>query len=122
MYDKPLRYFFSTAIVKPRSEKYVLDLTQDGKRHHVLQLDATSWDQDKANEQKAFFDQNTGLLSIEANWQRTVAGQPFMSSAIAKLFGLGAIKYAMRDAWGMGIEYEGGRPGWLDSMNGLPGK
>merc|ERR1712122_149997 len=21
----------------------------------------------------------------------------------------------------MGVEYEGGRPGWLDSMNGLPG-
>jgi hypothetical protein len=34
---------------------------------------------------------------------------------------LGSIKFAMRDAWGMGIEYEGGRPGWLDSMNGLPG-
>merc|ERR1711935_860720 len=27
----------------------------------------------------------------------------------------------MRDAWGMGVEYEGGRPGWMDSMNGLPG-
>ena len=122
MYDKPLRYFFSTATVKPRSEKYVLDLTEDGKSHHVLQLDATYWDEDKAAEQQAFLDQNTGLIGIEANWQRTNDGQAFMSSAIAKLFGLGAIKYAMRDAWGMGIEYEGGRPGWLDSMNGLPGK
>merc|ERR1711935_1281097 len=27
----------------------------------------------------------------------------------------------MHDAWGMGVEYEGGRPGWMDSMNGLPG-
>ena len=44
-----------------------------------------------------------------------------MSSPIAKLFLLGSIKFAMRDAWGMGVEYEGGRPGWLDSMNGLPG-
>lgn len=122
MYDKPLRYFFSTATVKPRSEKYVLDLTQDGKGYHVLQLDATYYNEDKAAEQKAFFDQNTGLLGIEANWQRTSAGEAFKVSAIAKLFGLGAIKYAMRDAWGMGIEYEGGRPGWLDSMNGLPGE
>ena len=121
MYDKPLRYFFSTATVKPRSEKYVLDLTVDGKGHHVLQLDSTYFDTEKAAEQKAFFDQNTGLLSVEANWQRTNAGLPFMSSAIAKLFHLGAIKYAMRDAWGMGIEYEGDKPGWLDSMNGLPG-
>jgi hypothetical protein len=35
MYDKELRYFFSTATVRPRSEKYVLDLTVDGKSHHV---------------------------------------------------------------------------------------
>jgi hypothetical protein len=121
MYDTSLRYFFSTATVKPRSEKYVLTLTYDASAHHVLQLDSTYWDQDKAAEQSAFVDQNTGLMSIEANWQRTKDGEPFMSSAIAKLFHLGAIKYAMRDAWGMGIEYEGGRPGWLDSMNGLPG-
>ena len=122
MYDKPLRYFFSTATVKPRSKKYVLTLTYDGKGHHVQQLDATYYDEQKADEQEAFRDQNTGLLdSIEASWQRTLEGKPFMSSAIAKLFLLGSIKFAMRDAWGCGIEYEGGRPGWLDSMNGLPG-
>jgi hypothetical protein len=121
MYDKPLRYFFSTATVQPRSEKYVLTLTYDASSYHVLQLDSTYFDGHKADEQKAFVNQNTGLMSIEANWQRTVAGEPFMSSAIAKLFHLGAIKFAMRDAWGMGVEYEGGRPGWLDSMNGLPG-
>lgn len=102
MYDTPLRYFFSTATVKPRSQKYVLDLTVDGKSHHVLQLDSTVFDMEKAAEQQAFFDQNTGLMSIEANWQRTNAGEPFMSSGIAKLLHLGAIKYAMRDAWGMG--------------------
>jgi hypothetical protein len=102
MFDKPLRYFFSTATVKPRSQKYVLDLTVDGKGHHVLQLDSTFFDQEKAAEQQAFVDQNTGLLSIEANWQRTNDGAPFMSSGVAKLFHLGAIKFAMRDAWGMG--------------------
>lgn len=122
MYEKPLRYFFSTATVKPRSKKYVLTLTYDGTSHHVLQLDATYFDEHKVEEQEAFRSQNTGLLGIEANWQRTLDGQPFVTSAIAKLFLLGSIKFAMRDAWGMGIEYEGGRPGWLDSMNGLPGK
>ena len=122
MYDRPLRYFFSTATVKPRSQKYVLTLTYNGTGHHVQQLDATYYDDEKAAEQEAYRNQNTGLLSIEANWQRTNDGQPFMSSAIAKLFLLGSIKFATRDAWGMGIEYEGGRPGWLDSMNGLPGK
>lgn len=122
MYDTSLRYFFSTATVKPRSMKYVLTLTFDGKGHHVQQLDATYFDGDKAKEQEAFRDQNTGLIGIDANWQRTPEEGAFKSSAIAKLFLLGSIKFAMRDAYGMGIEYEGGRPGWLDSMNGLPGK
>lgn len=121
MFDKPLRYFFSTASVKPRSEKYVLDMTVDGKGYHVLQLDATYFDQEKVDEQRSFVDRSTGHLGIEANWQRTEVGEPFMSSGIAKLLHLGAIKYAMRDAWGMGVEYEGDKPGWLDSMNGLPG-
>lgn len=116
MYDKELRYFFSTATVKPRSEKYVLTLTFDGKSKHVLQLDSTYYDTDKANEQQAFVDQSTGLLGIEAYWQRTATGRPFMSSPIAKLFLLGSIKFAMRDAYGMGVEYEGGRPGWNDAM------
>lgn len=122
MYDNELQYFFSTATVQPRSEKYVLDYTFDGTDKHVIQLGSTFFDADKAAEQEAFRDQNTGLLGIDANWQRVESsGKAFTSTPIAKLFLLGSIKFAMRDAWGMGVEYEGGRPGWLDSMNGLPG-
>jgi len=121
MYDNELRYFFSTATVRPRSEKYVIDYTFDGTSKHVIQLDSTYFDEGKASEQEAFRDQNTGLLGIDASWQRDKEGTPFTSSPIAKLFLLSTVKFAMRDAWGMGIEYEGGRPGWLDSMNGLPG-
>jgi hypothetical protein len=122
MFNNELRYFFSTATVRPRSEKYVLDYTFDGTSKHVIQLDSTYFDPEKVAEQEAFRDQNTGLIGIDASWQRDMKGKPFTSSPIAKLFLLGSIKFAMRDAWGMGIEYEGGRPGWLDSMNGLPGK
>ncbi|KAI2505668.1 hypothetical protein MHU86_8726 [Fragilaria crotonensis] len=121
MYDTKLRYFFSTATVKPRSEKYVLTYAFDGLSKHVLQLDSTTFDLEKVAEQKAFVDQSTGLLGIDANWQRVVGGQAFESPPIVKLFLLGAIKFAMRDAYGMGVEYEGGRPGWNDAMNGLPG-
>jgi len=121
MYDNELRFFFSTATVRPRSEKYVLDYTFDGKSQHVLQLDATYYDMSKVKEQEKFRSGKTGLLGIEANWQRTSKGVTFMSTPIAKLLLLGSIKFATRDAWGMGVEYEGGRPGWLDSMNGLPG-
>merc|ERR1712238_265784 len=121
MYDQELRYFFSTATVQPRAKKYVLDYTFDGTRKHVMQLDSTYFDNDKAKEQEDFRSTKTGLIGIEASWPRTKEGVTFMSSPIAKLFLLGSIKFAMRDAWGMGVEYEGGRPGWLDSMNGLPG-
>jgi len=121
MYDQQLDYFFSPATVKPRSEKYVLTMTFDGKSNHVLQLDSTFWDESKVDEQKEFLDSKTGLLSNDANWQRTPEGVAFTSTPIAKLFLLGAIKYATRDAYGMGVEYEGGRPGWDDAMNGLPG-
>lgn len=121
MYDNQLRYFFSTATVQPRSKKYVLDYTFDGTTKHVIQLGSTFFDEEKVKEQEAFRDQNTGLLGIDASWQRDGNGKAFTSTPIAKLFLLGSIKFAMRDAWGMGVEYEGGRPGWLDSMNGLPG-
>jgi hypothetical protein len=122
MYDTELRYFFSTATVKPRKEKYVLTLTFDGKGKHVLQLDSTTYDLDKEAEQEKFRSETSGILSFDAYWQRTPnGGEAFQSSAIAKLFLLGSIKFATRDAYGMGIEYEGGRPGWNDAMNGLPG-
>jgi len=127
MYDTNLQYFFSTATVKPRSEKYVVDYTFDGQSRHVLQLDATRFNEDKVKEQDAFRNATTGLIANEANWQRTapggqaIKGRAFKSSAVTKLFLLGAIKYATRDAYGMGIEYEGGRPGWNDAMNGLAG-
>eukprot|EP00980_Cylindrotheca_fusiformis_P015436 scaffold4343_cov144-Cylindrotheca_fusiformis.AAC.14 len=121
MYDNELRYFFSTATVQPRSKKYVLDYTFDGKSKHVIQLGSTYFDPEKVKEQEAFRDQSTGLIGIDASWQRDNKGKAFKSTPIAKLFLLGSVKFAMRDAWGMGIEYEGGRPGWLDSMNGLPG-
>ncbi|KAL7535578.1 hypothetical protein ACHAXR_006579, partial [Thalassiosira sp. AJA248-18] len=126
MYDTELPYFFSTASVKPRSKKYVVDYTFDGKSKHILQLDSTEFDEDKVKEQASFRNQTTGLIANEANWQRTRpgksgVGRALKSPAISKLFLLGTIKYATRDAYGMGVEYEGGRPGWNDAMNGLAG-
>jgi len=123
MYDNKLRYFYSTATVKPRSRKYVLTPTYDYKSKHVQQLDATEWDDEKVQQKTKFFDPNTGLFDpLQADWQHQMSDQAeFYSSPIAKLFLLATTKYTMRDAYGMGIEYEGGRPGWNDAMNGLVG-
>ncbi|WP_300082491.1 hypothetical protein [Propioniciclava sp.] len=42
-------------------------------------------------------------------------------SVFAKLLGLAAIKAATLDPAGIGLEMEGGKPGWYDALNGLPG-
>ena len=104
MYVTDLRYFFPTASVKPRDQKYVVDYTFDGKSKHILQLDSTEFDLNKVKEQAAFRNQTTGLMLNEANWWRTAKkgmGPAFKSSAITNLFLLGTITF----------EYEGGRPG-----------
>lgn len=42
-------------------------------------------------------------------------------TVFAKLLGLAAIKTATLDPAGVGLEMEGGKPGWYDALNGLPG-
>ncbi|MDO4306653.1 MAG: hypothetical protein Q4C77_07445 [Eubacteriales bacterium] len=43
------------------------------------------------------------------------------STLAEKLFLLSVVKTAALDAYGMGTEMEGGKPGWYDALNGLPG-
>lgn len=43
-------------------------------------------------------------------------------SLLEKLVLLCTLKFAALDAWGMGLEMEGGKPGWYDALNGLPGR
>jgi hypothetical protein len=119
MYDQELPYFYSPAFVQPRSKKYVLSVSFEGKGHHVQQLDATVPDQEMLDVTSQYIDNSTNWYMIEANWTHDKAGVIFKSSPIAKLFLLATIKYATRDAFGMGVEYEGGRPGWNDAMVSL---
>jgi hypothetical protein len=107
-----LRYFFSAASVQPRCDKYVLSYTYDGQSKHVRQLNSTVHDPQKFALQMADRQKLTGWYGIDDNWQRDAQGQLFQSTPIAKLVLLATLKYATRDAYGMGIEYEAGKPGW----------
>ncbi len=49
------------------------------------------------------------------------AGKIVTSNLLEKLILISTIKFATLDAYGMGIEMEGGKPGWYDALNGLPG-
>jgi len=115
-------YFFSPTSVKPRREKYVLSTQFNGDGLHVRQLDAVREnDPEKVNHQRNYISNTTGWYSITAHWQHeATTGSIFKSSPIAKLFLLATLKFSTRDAYGMGIEYEAGHPGWNDANNGLP--
>ncbi|MDF2614552.1 MAG: hypothetical protein K0S71_2338 [Clostridia bacterium] len=97
--QKNYRYFNSPEYVLPRSEKYVLE---NGK---VRQYTCIKKKEDK------------GL----GDWLQTTGGEVYTINLMGKLISLAVIKFATLDPYGIGIEMEAGKPGWNDSMNGLPG-
>lgn len=121
MFNVTLPYFFSPASVQPRSRKYVENLSYDGMNKHIQQLDATIDDETKRDYMNKFISEKIGWYKIPAHWQHDDSGNVFESTIYAKLFLLATLKFATRDALGMGIEYEGGRPGWDEANNGLSG-
>jgi hypothetical protein len=56
------------------------------------------------------------------NWMRTQNGhgEIYQTVLYEKLIALAAIKFVSIDPEGMGIEMEANKPGWNDSLNGLP--
>ncbi len=97
--DDSYVYYSSQAFVNPRSEKVVL---ADEK---VRQYGAISERPSQSGSQ----------------WVVTNEGKPYTTNLFSKLFSLAAIKFSTLDPYGMGIEMEANKPGWNDSMNGLPG-
>lgn len=97
--DLGYKYFYSPVVVNPRSEKYVL---VDGK---VRQYEAIT----ELGHQNG------------SEWVKKPDGEFYTSSLYSKLFMLALIKFSTLDPYGMGVEMEANKPGWNDSMNGLPG-
>lgn len=99
----------SPAKCLPRVEKYVL------LNGVPAQLNFVAWDGEKQ-----------GLIGSRwnnmPNWQRQLDGQIFKVTMVSKILLLAAVKFTLFDAEGMGIEMEGGKPGWNDAMNGIPGR
>ena len=98
--DRSYRYYNAKVMVNPRQKRYVW--TEEGLRqYHALDEKAKG--------------------GVSGKWMCTADGQEARSTLAEKLLLLCAIKAATLDAAGMGIEMEGGRPGWYDALNGLPG-
>lgn len=90
------RYFQSGARVVPRREKYVL------RQGCLRQINAVV---------------KTGRPD---GWMTTADGTLFQTDLFTKLLTLALVKYTTLDSSGIGIEMEAGKPGWNDSLNGLP--
>jgi hypothetical protein len=117
-FEERLNYFFSPASVKPRGLKYVLLETKD-KKYHVRQLNSTSLDESKVHQLSRSSASNKDWDVYKTMWQHDEDGHMFKSTPMEKLFLLATLKFATRDPYGVGILYEGGKPGWNDANNGL---
>lgn len=98
------KYFDSPARVRSRKEKYTVI---DGR---LRQLDAVEFlhEKEKLNRERG----HNFLVDEE--------GALYTGSLFEKLLCLVCNKISALDPWGLGIEMEAGKPGWNDSLNGLP--
>ena len=101
LYEEEYTYFLSQININPRKKRY--EDTENGLRqYHAL------------NEESR---RNTEEKLVRAQFG---SGEVVHVTLMEKLLLLCATKLAALDAYGMGIEMEGGKPGWYDALNGLP--
>jgi hypothetical protein len=112
--DKLEELFFNTEFtffddkyrVKPRNQRYVL------RRNKVYQGESIEVDSKKAKQLKLRKD-NPNLLRSDKN-------KVYKTHLVEKLLVLILNKAASFDPDGLGLEMEADKPGWCDSVNGLP--
>lgn len=100
-FAKDYRFFNSPAEVKKREDKYVL-VGDDLRQYNALHM----------NKDKP-----------QSDWVRTLKDPDvvYETTLYSKLLTLGLVKTATLAPFGLGIEMEADKPGWNDSLNGLPG-
>lgn len=128
----PVPFYMSPSFVKTRADRYVLvdNPNKPGTNTVVVQM-AVCGAGDlsgcyPAGRQGAMehiwgSDDFVGDAVGGGVWQRTKDDDVFYTTTVGKLALLGILKAASLDPQGMGVDMEGGKPGWNDAMNGLPG-
>ena len=100
--DSSYTYFETKVTLLPRKKRYVK--TDKGIRQYNFL--------DKSRKKDC---NNDKLRSAYGK------GEVVTGNLMEKILLLSTLKYATLDPYGMGIEMEGGKPGWYDALNGLPG-
>lgn len=105
--ERSYTFYDSPHYIKKRNERYIL-YKEDSIRHLI----SVGYSKDK----------DTVILNRDSdNYQvRTKDGQIYYTTLLGKIFSLITLKLAAFSPSGLGIDMEGGRPGWCDSVNGLP--
>lgn len=108
-HDIDYTYYDNDAFVVPRKKRYVL--TDIG----VRQYNAVQKNPEKS--------EMIAKRTFRPNQVRTQKGNGdiYHCSLASKILLLLTNKIATLDPEGMGLEMEGGKPGWCDALNGLPG-
>lgn len=106
--DNTYRFYNTPARVLPRSETYVFNSKKEVRQYGSLIHD------EEVVDQKGFRKNGT-------NWLKTKKGEYVQTNLMVKLISLSLNKFASLDSYGMGVEMDGGKPGWNDAMNGIPG-
>lgn len=102
LYEKAYTFFLSQINVNHRFNRYAL--TANGVRQYYA-----------LNEKSR---RNTTEKLVRDNFG---TGEVIYTTLMEKLLLLCATKFATLDPYGMGVEMEGGKPGWYDALNGMPG-
>ena len=98
--DRSYVYMKPGAGVLPRVQRYAV--TEDG----IRQYKSVYHIHDDKPEEKLLCD---------------VHGKVIYTTLMEKLVLLNILKFTTLDPYGCGIDMEGGKPGWYDALNGLPG-
>ncbi len=106
-HDNSYRFYDSPNRVLPRCEKYVIH------KNEARQYGSQLQDQEKCS--------RNDFNKDGTNWLKVKSGEVAQINLMVKLISLALNKFTTLDPYGMGIEMEGGKPGWNDAMNGLPG-
>lgn len=98
-------YFYRDYIKIPLEKRFILTPKGVRRRDYI--------------DEKANHDQRALLEGIKEQWV-TLHQETYYTTLASKMFSLIVMKTASLDPYGMGLDMDGGKPGWNDALNGLP--
>ncbi|MFC1666436.1 hypothetical protein ACFL0P_01000 [Candidatus Omnitrophota bacterium] len=107
---KEFTFYDNVFSVKPRAERYLLNGKNKVRQYRSLMCDI--------KKESLLRKRHSDIYVMRT---RHGEGEIYKTTLLVKLLSLTVNKLSSLDPFGVGIEMEADKPGWCDSMNGLPG-